>query len=189
MAATTPESMDKQAAASGGEAGAPATQLPYTLRRPLIAFFRVLTWAWLLSSLGAALLIPTPLVGGVAGFVLVFVVGGSLWLGIAISAACSRQSITLYDDRLELQSFGRAFTLEYRDVVNLNVECTTTGRTVTLTLFVEVAAGRPTLPEVNLMLFAARDRALLLNTLSARVPNLQLNEAARQVQAGRKFWY
>lgn len=159
------------------------TSLPRQLKRPFFIVFRVLTIVYVLAVVVAA--VASLMSASRDAFVLTAAIGGAMWVGLAISALANWQTLTVFDDRLLFNSFGKKHTVFYKDVSEVNAQEAGEGYAVpTLTLFLHHEGEAKNPLRINLKLFAASDRVLLMQLIKENGPNADLNALAEKVRRG-----
>lgn len=155
--------------------------LPRKLKSPFLTFFFIFTLVYVLA-LGIA--------GGVwvmsderAPFDLIGMLGGSIWVGFAIGACASWQILTICDNRLVFNSFGKKTTVFYKDVEGVEViqKGPQDENVETMTLYLS-HRGRGKNPMIlNLGLFGDKDRIFLLRLIKTSAPDARLNFLAEHL--------
>ena len=159
--------------------------LPRQLTRPFFVVFRVLTIVYVLLVVAAAIMSWAPALRHVRDVLLLTaIMGGAMWVGLAISAFANWQSLTVLDDHLLFISFGKKSKVLYKDVTSVNVQ-KGGGESVrqipTLTLFLHHQSEAENPLVVNLKLFAARDRVLLVELLKGNAPDAEFSDVAQEM--------
>lgn len=153
--------------------------LPYKLKRPYFTFFAAFTFVCLLVLAGVVLF------GSRDGLLLTLLLVGPLWLGLSMGVVFNWQFLTLYGDQLLFKHYWKQYWVPYKDIQEVEVVETVgarTGNVITLYLH---HTGTSTSPlKVNLKLFSAGDRTILLKTIKDSAPAAHLNARAEEILTG-----
>ncbi|RYX83429.1 hypothetical protein EON83_14665 [bacterium] len=161
--------------------------LPRKLKRPYFTFFFILTSIFALALVGSAI---TALVSGANGILLLTaLIGGSLWSGFAIGALANWQSLTVFDEHLVFNSFGRKTRVMYREISEVDVialpASSNAGGIETLALHLHHRSGGKTPLKMNFKLIGAKERIFLLNLLKEVAPSAHMNSQAERLRQKR----
>lgn len=117
-------------------------------------------------------------------------IGAGLWCGFGIAALFSWQTVTVFDDYLLFNSFGKTTRVAYMDVKEAMVisseDLEYISRTAFLTLYLHHKGEGKTPLAINLRLLGAHERVFLLQMLKRGAPNALFNERAEKVRLGRR---
>ncbi len=157
--------------------------LPRQLKRPYFAFFRVFTIVYVLAVIVAAivwLVSHSP-----DALALTAMIGGSLWVGFFMGVLFNWQSLTVFDDHLLFNSFGKKNTVLYKDIGEVKVEEPRNGEVPMLTLFLHHQGQAKSPLKINLKLFSTSDRVLLLQLIKENGPHAHLNSLAEKIRQSK----
>lgn len=161
--------------------------MPRKLKRPYFTFFFSITVIFALALVASAI---ATLVSASSGpLALTALIGGSMWSGFAIGALFNWQSLTVFEDYLIFNSFGKKTKVFYRDIGEVEAVDSGVGAgadsVATLTLYVHHRSGGKTPLAMNLRLLGAKERVLLLRLIQEGGPSAHFNTRAKQVLRGK----
>lgn len=120
---------------------------------------------------------------GINGLIISGLIGGSLWFGLAIGVIFSWQSLTLFEDHLLFGSLGGKHAISYSDIYEAEVVRRLGRKTPPLlSLYVYHSSVGKSPQRINLKLFAAKDRAVLLNVIKEFSPEVRLTGEAEKIR-------